>query len=210
MAKAAAVKKDEDPRDRLERMRALARDLIAEKAARLIEADGREATDWQEGHSPTEAVLVRVSDKRQKEQSRRRKQDARLFDAIEAAGLERPAIWVIRGFEALTGPVSVRIASLEARVSGRGDREERMARAAMLRAEEIGAIAKMKDAYVSWGAECTRRGISHAAIVDVLCFGKTPNQVDKDRRKWNGWAKDNMMRGLQLFAVMRGWAREAK
>lgn len=63
--------------------------------------------------------------------------------------------------------------------------------------------------YFDWGRECTRRGVSHAAVMDVLGHGKTLRAVERDRRKRNGWAREQLALGLELFATLKGWRRAA-
>jgi hypothetical protein len=63
--------------------------------------------------------------------------------------------------------------------------------------------------YFDWGRECTRRGISHAAAMDVLGYAKSCRQVERERRKRNGWARENLDDALALFCALRGWRKAA-
>ncbi|MBU6475409.1 MAG: hypothetical protein KGL10_07325 [Alphaproteobacteria bacterium] len=67
------------------------------------------------------------------------------------------------------------------------------------------AHARMLDAYTLWARECARAKISHAMIVDVLCFGFSCKTVDGDRRQRNGTARENLMKGLSLYCQLQGW-----
>lgn len=65
------------------------------------------------------------------------------------------------------------------------------------------------DDYFAWGRECTRRRISHAAIMDVLGYGKSCRQVERDRRRRNGWAREELAQGLDLYCILKGWRKAA-
>lgn len=65
------------------------------------------------------------------------------------------------------------------------------------------------DDYFAWGRECARRGISHAAIMDVLGYGKSCRTVDGERRRRKGWIRDELGLGLDLYCTLKGWRRAA-
>jgi len=71
-------------------------------------------------------------------------------------------------------------------------------------------VATLLFDYFAWGKECTRRGISHAAIMDVLGYGKSCRAVERERRRRNGWARDELGLGLDLYGVLKGWRREVQ
>ena len=70
-------------------------------------------------------------------------------------------------------------------------------------------IAGLIFDYFAWGRECTRQRVSHAAIMDVLAYGKPCRQVDQDRRRRNGWTREQIAEGLALYCAMKGWRKAA-
>jgi hypothetical protein len=67
------------------------------------------------------------------------------------------------------------------------------------------AHARMMNFYMEWAKKCAGRKISHAMVVDVLCFGFPCALIDRDRRLKNGATRQNLMRGLSLYCELRGW-----
>lgn len=56
-----------------------------------------------------------------------------------------------------------------------------------------------------WGHEMQRYKYPIAPIVDVFIEGKSCREVDRMRRKRNGWTKDKIDVGLELYCKIRGW-----
>lgn len=154
----------------------------------------KDAADWQERHSPTDEVMVRIDAKRNTQLCRRRKTDARLFDALDP-DQERAAAWIVIAFEHLTGPVAVKVGRLERVPAGIDDARD--------------FVADASSAYLRWGRDCLPKGISHAAVMDVLAYGKSARQVDRVRRKRKGWTMENLLDGLTLFCKLQGWKHNA-
>ena len=63
----------------------------------------------------------------------------------------------------------------------------------------------MVNFYIEWAQKCARKKISHAMVVDVLCFGFSCRMIDHDRRLKNGGTRENLLRGLLLYCSLRGW-----
>lgn len=63
--------------------------------------------------------------------------------------------------------------------------------------------------YFDWGRECTRRRISHAAVMDVIGYGKTCRTVERERKRRNGWAREQLDEALALYCELQGWRRAA-
>ena len=59
--------------------------------------------------------------------------------------------------------------------------------------------------YMKWARLCQDKGVSHAACLDILTFGKSCLRVDQDRRVRKGWARNNLADGLALYCHIRGW-----
>ena len=146
--------------------------------------------EWQERHAPTEVVLVKIDNKRNTELCRRRKADARLFDAMDC-DQERAAAWIVLAFESITGPVAVKVQRFDFMPGG----------------EKVSGdfVSDARHAYVAWGQQCFREGISHTAVMDILTYGLSARQTDKKHRKRKGWALANLIDGLTLFCKLQGW-----
>ena len=54
--------------------------------------------------------------------------------------------------------------------------------------------------YWRWAKEAHARGIDVAAVIDVIGLGKGSRQVERERCKRNGWAVDNLISGLDIYA----------
>lgn len=146
--------------------------------------------DWQEAHSPTEFVEVKISGQRTTQLCRRRKTDARLIDSLspheqDAAGL------IYAGFEVLTKGMGHKVQTFERRDPGRETQVERQQR--------------LVDNFWRWSIEAQRERIQVSAVLDILAFGRGCREVETRRRKRNGWAKENLLSGLRLYCRHRGW-----
>ena len=54
--------------------------------------------------------------------------------------------------------------------------------------------------YWLWAKEAYRAGIDVAAVIDIVALGKSAREVDRSRCKRKGWAVDNLMDGLDIYA----------
>lgn len=167
-----------------------------------LKLDELEPTDWQEMHSPTETVMVKIDQKRRREQCRRRKQDARLWEAIEEVpNGERAVYWIVGGYQAATGPVNTASSIMDllmkiSRSTGTASSDE---------SEWAEKQGKMISALHEWGKECLKRGVSFAACMDIIGHGMGLREVDALRRKQNGWSRQNLVDGISLFVELQGW-----
>jgi hypothetical protein len=57
----------------------------------------------------------------------------------------------------------------------------------------------LMQAFTDWAEQVQREGLSLAATLDILAFGKSCRKVDKHRRKRNGFAKANLQASLRLY-----------
>lgn len=148
-----------------------------------------EPVDWQEAHSPTEAVEVRTGLRgRTKVRCRQRKADAALFAAMTPAQ-EHAAMAVAALYQQAVSPVGARISAYEPTVgqgSGTAD-------AAMLRS--VAAAQDLRD----WAKAVRRDGLSLPAVYEVLGEGMSCAAVDKARRQQKGWAMSNLLASLDLW-----------
>ena len=147
---------------------------------------------WQEGHSPTEPVIVTISSTRTRQQGRRRRSDARLWEAMSPEQ-ERAAAWILAAVQQLVGDVAVRTQRFERRSRGRpGDAEpERNAR--------------VQQAYRAWVDRCIVEDLVAADVIQILVYGESLSDQDRRRRQRNGRAKEHLFGALDLFARMQGW-----
>jgi hypothetical protein len=148
--------------------------------------------DLQEKHSPTEQASLRLTAERLLQQSQRRIVDARLWESMTAPQ-QAAAIQIAASFE-MIGRGMGYVASNWQRIPGcRGP------------SDIAEAHARMMNAYMMWAQKCAKRKISHAMVIDVLCFGFPCGLIDRDRRLKNGATRDNLMKGLSLYCELRGW-----
>lgn len=155
---------------------------------------GKEKTphDLQEKKAPTEKVTLRLSGERQKHQSQRRIVDARLWDAM-TAGQQDAALQIAFSFERMSRGIGYAQSNWQRIPGARGN------------GNIAEAQARLINHYIDWTTHCAKRKISHAMILDILCFGHSCRTVDRDRRQKNGTSRQMLMEGLSLYCERRGW-----
>lgn len=148
----------------------------------------------QEKHSPTESVTVRLSSERTTQKSQRRIVDARLWESLSGEQQDA-AIEIALAFE-MMGKGLGYVTSDWQRIPGcRGP-------------GNVGAAhARLINGYVDWTKQCHREKISHSMIIDVLVFGFGCRALDRERRTASGTTRQNLMDGLTLYCVLKGWIR---
>jgi hypothetical protein len=123
--------------------------------------------------------------------ARRRIVDARLWDAMTGAQQDA-ALHIAEAFEAMSRGLGY-VTSDWQRLPGAGG-------------GNAGAVhSRLIHGYVEWTKNCHREKISHAMIVDILAFGTSCRQQDRDRRLRAGSARRNLMDGLTLYCLLQGW-----
>lgn len=150
----------------------------------------RDPYDWQEAHSPTEFVEVKISEERTTQMCRRRKLDARLIEGMttweqDAANL------IYEGHVLLAGASGYKPQSFERKEPARETLAERQ--------------ADVMDAYWAWSIRALREKLQPSAVVLILANGWTCRDVDSFRRKRKGWASENLKECLRLYCRMKGW-----
>jgi hypothetical protein len=124
--------------------------------------------------------------------ARRRIVDARLWDAMTGAQQDA-ALQIAEAFEAMSRGLGY-VSSDWQRLPGAAGRSN------------AGAVhSRLIHGYVEWTKNCHREKISHAMIVDILAFGHSCRQQDRDRRLRSGSARRNLMNGLTLYCLLQGW-----
>lgn len=148
--------------------------------------------DCQESHSPSTPVFVQTTHNRKTQRSMRRIVDARLWEAMtppqQDAALEiaMAAHLATLGIGFKTSPSGMQ--RIESSPGNQTDRQ-----------------AALISFYFSWAKTCKRERLSAACILDILLFGKSCRQVDKERKIRNGSARHNLIEGLKLYCQLRGW-----
>lgn len=151
-----------------------------------------EALQWQERHSPTEAISVRLTRDRLVVQSLRRVLDARLFDALDDDQLKAAEI-INRGFRAITQQVAIRTMKFDRVIAGESDSEWQH---------------RSIEAYRRWLASAPRFAFEVDVVLDVIVLGKSLRETDRDRRRPRGFARLHLTRGLDAFCQIVGWKRK--
>jgi hypothetical protein len=170
--------------------------MIDERASRDPWVDwkprwtGKQQTphDIQEKHSPT----AKQSGLSGADQSQRRIVDTRLWEGMTESQ-QNAAIEIADSFDMMKQGLGY-VTSDWQRIPGcRGP------------SNIAEAHARMMNFYMEWAKKCAGRKISHAMMVDVLCWGFPCGLIDRDRRLKNGSTRANLMKGLSLYCELRGW-----
>jgi|AntRauTorcE11897_2_1112592.scaffolds.fasta_scaffold00581_8 hypothetical protein len=151
------------------------------------------AHDYQEQHSPTRPVRLKISSLRQQTTARRRILDARLWDQLRPQQQDA-ALKINSGYYLMSKGRGFKISAPHLENTG-----------GTAPADETEHQIQTVQFYLDWAKRCQQKNISHAACIDILVFGKSCAAADKDRRKRKGWAKINLFEGLQLYCKMKGW-----
>jgi hypothetical protein len=118
--------------------------------------------DMQERHSPTQRVHVRLVSGAPKSKSsphkiQRRIVDARLWESMTHAQQDA-ALEIAAAFEMIGRGMGYVVSNWQ-RLPGCGGSSN-----------VSEAHARMMNQYFEWAEQCTRQKISHALVIDVLCF----------------------------------------
>ncbi len=148
---------------------------------------------WQEKHSPSIPIEVRISNSRVKTVAIRRAVDARLFDSLDNDQL-RAAEMIYAGYNIVTTRVAVKAQNFEMAGGGRFDGETPM---------------HLVRQYRTWINHCRGRRIATAPVLDVIVFGKSLAEVDRSQKRQNGWTRKTLGIALDLYAELQGWKRSA-
>lgn len=123
--------------------------------------------------------------------ARRRIVDARLWDAMSGAEQDA-ALQIAEAFEAMSSGLGYMTSDWQ-RIPGGAS------------GGAGAAHSRLIHGYIEWTKNCHREKISHAMIVDILVFGSSCRQQDRDRRLRSGSARRNLMNGLTLYCLLQGW-----
>lgn len=174
-----------------------------ERRERLARSKILSPLDFQEPHSPTEIVTVRVRDEVKREggkarserveiaHHRRRKQDARVWEAIEAEDLEKAAIWIEMGYRYRVDGMLAVIQKYGKDIEQRGGGQSPEDRADFLQDVDI--------AYMAWIEKARDHKVRVPAVLDVLVMGLGLRETDRLYQARRGWSKANLLDGLRAF-----------
>ena len=155
-----------------------------------------EPADWQETHSPTEAVEVTISKgtRRTQERCRRRKEDARIWEAM-TPNQERAAVWIHAALSQVLGDVAVRISRYD------------QGRRGVDHSDDPEWHARLREGYRQWVAAALDSGFVASDVIQILGHGETLSEQDERIRQRKGRAKQHLLHALQEFIVLQGWER---
>lgn len=142
----------------------------------------------QEKHSPTKIIK-----KKKRTNIRRRLLDVRIWKKLSEA--ERSAATEIaNSFEMITKGIGYSSMKIKNEIPGTKE-------------PNISELqAELMTTYMDWATNCTREGICHSIIIDILCYGLGCSQSDKLRKIKKGSSSKYLKEGLNLYCKMRGWA----
>lgn len=147
---------------------------------------------FQERHSPTAPVKLRLGAQRTQESATRRLLDARLWEGLTNAQQDA-AMEIAQAFHWLTGSQGYKKMNL-LRIPGARRPEDFSA-----------AAADTSKTYFSWARLCGQQKLSHAMTIDILAMGFSCREVDRTRRQRRGTARQNLALCLDLYCQLRGW-----
>ena len=119
-------------------------------------------------------------------QARRKRARADGFRLDLSADQLRAADMIMRGFHLRTDGLGMRTQSYGWQPRGSGGGNERWESDVMRR-------------FLGWATRAQGDGLSVAAALDVIVFGKSCRQVDRERRRRAGFARDNLLGSLNLY-----------
>lgn len=169
------------------------------KTARAIvparsDAGGWEPADWQEAHSPTQAVMVQIDSKRTRQAGRRRKADARMWEAMSPRQ-EAAADAIASAVALITGEVAIRTQSFQRLGRGHTRPDE----------DRVSRQATLVQRYQAWCERAGERELNVSDVLQILVHGESCHQQDRRIRRRNGTALHNLLEALDLYAVLQGW-----
>ena len=53
--------------------------------------------------------------------------------------------------------------------------------------------------FMRWAVSTQKEGLSVAAVLDIIVFGKSFRTVDRERQKRNGFARSQLLDSLELY-----------
>jgi hypothetical protein len=156
--------------------------------------------DWQERHSPTEAVRIILPRSRTPQTVRMRSGYAALWKGWTQD--QRRAFLRIGAAFAVIGRglgVPSKTLPMESDL-----RWYDSAPSTATHGERSDYEAELVARYFEWGRECTRSRINHSAIMDVIGYDLSCRQVDRRRHQRDGTTAAHIAEGLALYIRLGG------
>ena len=149
--------------------------------------------DYQEQHSPTVPQRIKTGPDSNITKVRRRALDSRIWNSLNIPQQEA-ALKIQYGYEHMSKGRGFKISAPHIeRNGGRAPYRENLSQTAAI------------EFYMRWAKSCIKNGLSHAACLDIIVFGKTCSAVDKDRQTRKGAAKQNLIACLNVYCQLKGW-----
>ena len=123
----------------------------------------------------------------------KRLSDRRLWKSIEENGCQKAASRLTRGFAYLCWGAGTRAVVWR---EIRGTYREPFAG---MDDDSLEFLYHCKKEYLAWCNICEKKGINHRVVMDVLYFGKSLSEIDKDHGRRHGWAHQNILAALALY-----------
>lgn len=146
---------------------------------------------WQELHSPTVPVEIKISGERTKQVARRRKQDARLFDGLDPLQ-EQAMLNIERGFQIASSGLGIKVMAYEERIPGTAPEDR---------------AADMREYYMAWHI-AAYGNFCAPTVLDIIAFGKSIREVAIERRMGRETVKRHFDIGIQEYCILRGWMKK--
>lgn len=158
-----------------------------------------DTVDFQALHHPTEPYNLRPTGeirggrvvRSRPEMVQRRKQDARIFKDMTPAQ-ESAFELIYYGWRALSSDVIMKSGFDILRVDGGR------------RTIDPERTAEMASRYYAWAKACPENDVHVASVINVVCQVASLRASERLYRKRNGWAKPNLINGLELYIKMWG------
>lgn len=151
--------------------------------------------DFQEQHSPTETVELRGHGQRTTDRHQRRLLDARLWDSLTPPQQDA-ALEIAATYQRFSGSLGYKMMDPHRLPGGQKSPDDPSVHQ-----------THILSLYFDWAKTCQKQKHSHAMTVDILVFGHSCRQVDKERRQRRGTARQNLVDCLNLYCDLRGWPK---
>jgi len=164
---------------------------MAKKKKRYIAPDP--VLSHQEKEHPTEPYEVKVTNEKTVTRTRRRKQDARLFDDLDSYH-QQAMEEILDGWNYATNGIGVKVMQWK-----RFEERHRGKFPLTSRGED------MRTNFVDWATRGREREFHLRGAIEIIVFGWSLNKTDKFFKKRNGWAKWNLLDALNSYCKLRGF-----
>lgn len=148
--------------------------------------------EFQEQHSPTTTIELKISNKRKTAKYQQRIVDARLWSKMSPSQQDA-ALAIDRAFGLMCKGIGYKISAPHLPKISHSHKNN-----AEFESEII-------NTYFEWVQQCKAKNLSHSASIDIIVYGKTCKETDRNRRVRNGWARKNLLDCLNIYCKINGW-----